>query len=279
MNSAQHVGNEARQASRSPLMRGLARTGLAARGVIYLIIGVLALLIAFGNTSRKAESGGALQAIAEKPGGTLALWLMAAGFVGLALWRFAEAAFGQAGPDGDKPGKRLLSLGRGVFYSSLLVTTVTYALGVKNQQSSDSQSKDLTGRAMKEVTGGQWIVAIAGLVLIGIAIGMAYRAAVKRKFMEKLNTAQMSPETRKGVEMLGRIGRSARAFGLAVGGAFLAYAGFTFDPGKARGVDGTLRELRDSPAGVWLLVVVALGLVAFGVYSFCEAKWRRVTPG
>jgi len=260
-------------------MRGLARTGLASRGLIYVIIGVLALLIAFGRTDKKAESGGALQAIAEKPGGTFALWVMAAGFVGLALWRFAEAVFGQAGPDGDKASKRLLSLGRGVFYSSLIVTTVTYALGVRSHQSSDSKSKDLTGRAMKEIPGGEWLVGIAGIILIGIAIGMAYRAAVKRKFMEKLNTAEMSPQTRKGVETLGRIGRSSRAFGLAVGGVFLAYAGFTFDPNKARGVDGTLRELRDTPAGVWLLVVVALGLMAFGVYSFCEAKWRRVTPG
>jgi hypothetical protein len=279
MNSAQHVENEARQASQSPLLRGLARTGLAARGVIYLIIGVLALLIAFGRTDKKAESGGALQAIAEKPGGTFALWLMALGFVGLALWRYAEAVFGQAGPDGDKAGKRLLSLGRGVFYSSLLVTTITYALGVGKHQSSDSKSKDLTGRAMKEIPGGQWIVLIVGLILIGIAVGMAYRAAVKKKFMEKLNTAEMSPKTRKGVETLGRIGRAARAFVFAVAGVFLAYAGYTFDPNKARGVDGTLRELRDNPGGVWLLVIVALGLATFGAYSFCEAKWRRVTPG
>lgn len=279
MNSAQHVENEARQASQSPLMRGLARTGLAARGVIYLIIGVLALLIAFGRTDKKAESGGALQAIAEKPGGTFALWLMALGFVGLALWRFAEVAFGQAGPDGDKATKRLLSLGRGVFYSSLLFTTITYALGVGSHKSSDSKSKDTTGRAMKDLPGGQWIVMIAGLILIGIAVGMAYRAAVRKKFMEKLNTGEMSPRTRKGVETLGGIGRSARAFVFVVGGVFLTYAGLTFDPGKARGVDGTLRELRDTPAGVSLLVVVALGLAVFGAYSFCEARWRRVTPG
>jgi hypothetical protein len=279
MSTANNVENQARQASRSPLMRGLARTGLASRGTIYVIIGVLAVMVAFGQSDKKAESGGAMQAIAEKPGGTFALWLMALGFVGLALWRFAEAAFGQAGPDGDKAGKRLLSFGRGIFYSSLLVTTISYAIGVGSHQSSDSKSKDITGKAMKEVPGGQWIVAVAGLILIGIAVGMAYRAAVKKKFMEKLNTAEMSEGTRKGVETLGRIGRTARAFVFAVAGVFLAYAGFTFDPGKARGVDGTLRELRDTPAGLWLLVIIALGLAAFGAYSFCEARWRRVTPG
>ncbi|MEO5878493.1 MAG: DUF1206 domain-containing protein, partial [Streptosporangiaceae bacterium] len=141
MTSAQHVGNEAKQASQSPVLKGLARTGLAARGVIYVIIGVLALLVAFGRDSKQAESGGAMQAIAEKPGGTLALWLMAAGFAGLAVWRYAEAIFGQGGKDGHKASKRLLSLGRGVFYSSLFVTTVTYAMGVGGQQGSDKKSK------------------------------------------------------------------------------------------------------------------------------------------
>ncbi|MEO5875968.1 MAG: DUF1206 domain-containing protein, partial [Streptosporangiaceae bacterium] len=143
----------------------------------------------------------------------------------------------------------------------------------------DKKSKDVTATAMEEVPGGHWLVALAGLILIGIAIGMAYRAAVKKKFMEKLDTSGMSQKTRKGVETLGRIGRTARAFVFAVAGVFLAYAGFTFDPDKARGIDGTLRELRDTPAGLWLLVVVALGLAVFGVYSFCEAKWRRVTVG
>ncbi len=99
---------------------------------------------------------------------------------------------------------------------------------------------------------------------------------MRTKFEKKLKLHEMSPKVRKTVKVLGVVGKSTRAVIYAAAGVFLAYAGITFDPGKAKGVDGTLREFAHTSAGPWLLVLVALGLIVFGVYSFCEARWRRV---
>ncbi|WP_211359723.1 DUF1206 domain-containing protein [Actinocorallia herbida] len=265
-----------RSASRGSAMGAAARLGLAGRGVLYLLMGVLALRVAFGAGGQEADSSGAVQTLARQPGGEVMLWLLVAGLFGLALWRLAEAAFGAAGPDGHKASARAMSLGRGVFYTGLGTTTLLFVLGARGQKSSDEQSRDLTGRAMHDLPGGRWLVLLAGVVLVGGALWMAYKSVVKRDFMDKLH---VSGQARPVVETLGRVGYAARCTVFTGVGVFLAYAGATVDPGKAEGVDGTLRELAAAPFGPWLLAVVAAGLTVFGVYSACEARWRNVTPG
>jgi hypothetical protein len=254
----------------------LARLGLAVRGVLYMLMGLLALQIAFGSGGKEADSSGAVQTIAGEPGGKFLLWLVVAGLAGLALWRLAEAAFGQAGPDGHKPSKRLTALGRGIFYTALFVTTLLFTLGAGDQKSSDSQSKDLTGQAMHDIPGGRWLVLLVGLGFIAASVWMGWKALANKDFMERLS---VSGRARELVEKLGMFGYAARSTVYAGIGVFLAYAAVTFDPDKAKGIDGTLRELAGTPVGPWLLALVALGLVVFGVYSCCEARWRRVTPG
>lgn len=249
-----------------------------ARGIIYLLVGALALRIAFGDHSAQADRGGALQTVAHAPFGRVLLWILAAGFAGLAAWRFAEAIYGQGGPDGRKATKRVSSAARGVFYAIVCATTASLAMGSGGTKSSDAKSKDATGRAMHDVPGGRWIVLIVGIALICAGIGIAYRA-LSKKFLKKLNTAQMTRRTRKVVEVLGMTGRTARGVVYAAAGALFAYAAITFDPGKAKGVDGTLRSFAGTPAGPWLLVAIALGLMTFGVYSCAEARYRRVNPG
>ncbi|WP_106396404.1 DUF1206 domain-containing protein [Actinocorallia populi] len=267
---------QARQASQSKTMGLLARLGLAVRGVLYVLMGLLALQIAFGSGGEEADNSGAIQTLAAQPGGEFLLWLIVAGLGGLALWRLAEAAFGAAGPDGHKASERLMSLGRGVVYTALFVTTLLFTLGAGDQKSTDSQSKDLTAQAMQDIPGGRWLVLLAGLALIAGAAWMAWQAVAHKDFMDRLN---VTGNAREVVEKLGMAGYTARSAVYVGIGAFLSYAAITFDAGKAKGIDGTLRELAGTPAGPWLLAVVALGLVLFGVYSCCEARWRRVTPG
>ncbi len=267
---------QARKASQSTAMGSLARLGLAVRGLLYALTGLLALRIAFGTGEKEADNSGAVQTLAGEPGGEILLWVLVAGLAGLTLWRLAEAAFGQAGPDGSKASKRLSALARAVFYAVLFTTTLLFTIGARDQKSTDAESKDLTGRAMHDLPGGRWLVLLAGLAFTGGALWMAWQALSDRKFMEKLN---VGGRARGIVEKLGMIGYTARSAVYAGAGVFLVYAGATFDPGKARGIDGTLRELAHAPAGPWLLAAVALGLVVFGAYSGCEARWRRVTPG
>lgn len=268
------VERELRRAADSPAMHGLARAGLAASGVIYLLIGGLAVRVALGRGGR-ADRSGALEAVARTPGGKGVLWLLAAGFAGLALWRFAEALYGQPTSGGGKPGMRLAALFRGLLYVAFCVTTIAFVTGAGGGASSDTESKDLTGKAMHAVPGGRWIVTLVG---VGFVVGgiIVIVQALKRRFMGVLDTAAMGPRTRRTVGAVGVVGRLARGTVFAAVGGFLAYSGLTFDPQKAQGVDGTLREFANTPVGPWLLVVVALGLVTFGLYAFCEARWHRL---
>ncbi|MFD0691144.1 DUF1206 domain-containing protein [Actinomadura fibrosa] len=269
-NNAKHVG---RQAAGHSLFHKLCRAGLAARGVLYLLIGWLAVQIGLGDSGEEADKKGALQTVAEKPGGTVMLWLLVLGFLGLALWRFSEAAFGQPLPDGQKATKRLASFGRGIFYTAGFVTMLSFVLG-QGSNSSNEQSKTWTARAM-EHTGGRWLVLAVGIGFIAWGVGNVV-GAVRRKFLEKLKLGQMSPRTKPVVKTLGVVGRSARGIVFGAVGVFLAHAAIKFDPDKAKGLDGTLREFAGTAAGPWLLVAVAIGLLTFGAYSFCEARWRKV---
>lgn len=281
MSSAQPLGQtrmRAREVGQSAAARVAARVGLVARGVVYVLVGALALQIAFGHGGAQADRTGALQLVARTPGGEILLWALAVGFAGLALWRYAEAAYGQPGPDGDKPGKRLFSLGRAVFYTVVCASTAAFAMGTGGNQSSDKKSQDATGRLMHDVPGGRWLVLAVGGGFVAVGIGIVVRALQKR-FLKRLNTAQMTGRTRKVVETFGSVGRSARGVVFAAAGVFFGYAAITYDQGKAQGVDGTLRQFARTPAGPWLLVLVALGVIAFGVYSWFEARYRRVQPG
>jgi hypothetical protein len=270
------VQSPGREAASSRWMVWLARAGLTARGINYLLIGGLAVAIGLGSSGEDADRLGALRYVASKPGGAAALWLLTVGFAALTVWRLAEAAYGQSGPDGHKTRKRLGSLASAVLYGFICGSIVTFLLGV-SQTSGNSQSKDVTAQLMAH-TGGRWLVLAigVGVVVAGIVIIVS---AVRKTFAKQLRLTEMSPRTRHVVETLGRVGGTARGIVFGVVGVFLVVAAVTFDARKAQGLDGALRKIASTPLGPWLLVAVALGLVTFGVYSCCEARWRKVQPG
>jgi hypothetical protein len=272
--SAPRSGRSARSARSGRGMAWLARAGLAARGLMYVLIGIIAVQVAIDGSHQQADRTGALRLVAQTAFGTAILWLLVIGFAGMTLWRLSEAAWGSPGADGRKASKRLANLARAVFYALVTYGILKYALGVGQPSSSDSQSQDLTADALK-YQGGQVVVALAGVVVVIAGLYVIYRA-YKLKFLKHLRMGSASARTRKVVTRLGQIGGIARGLVFATIGVFLVIAAKDANPKQAKGIDSALRALAHTPLGPWLLVVVAIGLMMFGVYSWCEARWRAV---
>jgi uncharacterized protein DUF1206 len=261
----------ASRAADSPAAHLLARAGLTARGVIYLLVGWVAVLVALGRSSREADQQGALQLLAGKPYGLVSLWLLGLGFAAYALWRLSEVAFGVTGePPGAGP--RLISLGRTVVYASLSYLTFSVISGSSRSQS--RQQQDVTATVMQHGY-GRWLVGVAGLIVVIIGLVLVGQG-VRRKFMKYLRTRQMSPRTRRVVKWLGTIGTVARGLVFALAGALVIDAAVTHKASESGGIDKALLTLRNQPLGEFLMLIAALGLVIFGVYGLCEARWRRV---
>jgi hypothetical protein len=261
----------ARRASDSPAAHALARAGLTARGIIYILIGWVAVLVALGHGRHEADQQGALQLLAGEPYGTVSLWLLGIGFAAYALWRLSEAAYGVAG-EGNGAGPRLKSLARAVIYAGLAYLTFEVLAGRQGSQA--RQQQDVTARVMQH-PGGRWLVGIIGLIIVLIGL-VLISEGVRRTFMKYLQTSRMSPRTRRVVRMLGTIGTVARGVVVALVGILVVDAAVSHSPAKSGGIDKALLTLRDEPFGPVLLGLAALGLIVFGVYGLCEARWRRV---
>jgi Domain of Unknown Function (DUF1206) len=269
--SATRATRTARRASRSPAAHILARAGLTARGVIYLLIGWVAVLVAIGRSSQEADQQGALQLLAGKPAGLVSLWLLGIGFAAYALWQLSEAAFGVTGePNGA--GRRLISLGRAVIYAGFAYLTFTVISGTQHNQTREQQ--DITATAMRH-TEGRWLVGIVGLIVVIIGLVLVGQGA-RRTFTKYLRTSQMSPRTRRVVEVLGMVGTVARGLVFALAGVIVIDAAITHKASESGGIDKALLTLRNQPFGEFLMILAALGLAVFGCYGLCEARWRKV---
>jgi membrane protease YdiL (CAAX protease family) len=266
-----HVSKRARRASDSHGARVLARAGLPARGVIYILIGWVALLVALGHSSHEADQQGALQLLVGKPYGLVSLWLLAIGFAAYALWRLSEAAFGVTG-EGNGAGPRLKALGGGVVYAAFVVLTIKVITGTQGSQS--RQQQDVTATVMQHPA-GRWLVGIVGAIVVIAGLALVLQG-LRHKFMKQLRTSQMNARTRRAVKWLGTVGTSARGVVFALVGILVIDAAVTHNAAKSGGVDKALLTLRDQPFGPVLLGLAAVGLVIFGIYGLCEARWEKV---
>lgn len=262
----------ARRSAEKQTLTAAGRAGFAARGVVYVLIGALAVRIALGSGGEEADRQGALRQVAEQPFGRVMLWALVVGFGGMALWRGARAVLARGRQ--HKTASRLLDGGRALFYATVCWATAAFAAGSGQGSSGDAKSQDWTASAL-ELPYGRVLVGAAGCLLIGIGVALAVRAALRR-FLRQLNTGAMSRRTRQVVTGLGVGGGVARGAVFAAAGLFILVAAVRFDPHEAKGVDATLRSFADTPVGPWLLVAVAVGLILFGAFSFASARWRRL---
>lgn len=267
-------GSLAERATSSPWIEGLARAGLVARGVLYGIVGMLALQVAFGRRTQQPDKNGALAAVAHQPLGKVLLAAVAVGFAGYALWRLLSAFIDaeQAGNGAGGWAKRAGDLGRGVLYATFFVTTVRLITGSSGDDRTNEA--DLTAKVMR-APWGRVLVALVGLAIIGAGLYNGYRA-LSEKYQKKLRTGQMSASVRRWVTGIATVGLASRMVVFFLIGGFLVKAAVRYDPRQAVGVDGALERLAARPHGPWLLALVAVGLFTFGLYSLVEARYRRL---
>ncbi len=262
--------------SRSPtakreFLNPAARLGLTARAFMYLLIGVLSLMVAAGHSTAETDQLGAMQQLNRVTLGHFLLWVVSLGLAGYALWRFSEAAFGAAG-EGRKIAPRIKSLGRACIYTVIAINAVQIALG-SGIRSQAAKQESLSAKVMHH-SGGRLAVGLVGAIVLVIGLTLVHEG-LTLKFDKYLDLASLSRATRRVIESFGLVGTVARGTVFALAGVFVIQAAWDYQPKKAAGLDGALRSLRDTRAGPWLLGVAALGLIAFGLYGFAEARWRR----
>jgi len=266
------AGPRTRRSTEQQTLTGAGRAGFAARGVVYVLIGVLAVRIALGSGGGTADRQGALAQVAAQPLGKTMLWALVVGFGCMALWRGSRATLARR--PRRKAASRVLDGGRALFYAFVCWGTAVYAGGGGQGSSGNAKSQDWTASAL-ELPYGQVLVGAAGCLLIGIGAVLAVRAAMRR-FLRQLDTAGMSRGSKQVVTALGVGGGVARGVVFAAAGVFILVAAVRYDPHEAKGVDATLRSFAQTPVGPWLLVAVGIGLVLFGIFSFASARWRHL---
>ncbi len=267
--SAEDAGQ---QAITSKPFRVLLTVGLVCYGVVHILIGWIALQIAWSGRgeSQEASQKGALAELSSQPFGAALLWIVVVGLFALTIWQGIEAIWGHR----DRPAgvkrirKQLGSAGRAVSYAVIAIAAISAAMG--SSSSGNSSEESLSARLMSNTLGRLLVIAI-GITIIVLAVRLI-RRGVKKKFTEDL-AGGVSPN----VVRLGQVGYIVKGIAFAIVGGLFGWAGVTYDAEKAGGLDDALRTVHDAPFGAVLLTLMALGLIAFGVYCFFWARHPKVS--
>jgi hypothetical protein len=245
------------------------RAGFVVYGVIHLMLGWLALQIAFGHSSKTASNTGALQALAHQPMGGFLIWVVAIGMLLLALWRLLEGWVGHDYEEGAKKvRKKATSFGKAILYGYLGYSAVTIALSPKKSKGGGSSS---TTAKLLNMTGGQLIVGAIGLAIIGYGVYLAYRGW-SEKFLEHLDAEGKSGDAGRAYTLVGKVGHIAKGTALAMVGGLFVYAAVSHDAKKSGGLDQALQKVVQQPFGQFILAAIAIGIACYGLFCFARAR-------
>lgn len=272
--AADSADQAADRVTRSPGFRTAARAGFVMNGLVHILIGWIALQIALGGSGGgSADQSGALGSIARAPGGAVVLAVGAVAMIALALW-CAVDAWVEARTQTEarkKASKAVSAAGKGVAFAAVGVLAAKFALGGGGSSSAQSSGAASTALA---TPGGQILVIVVGLVIVGIGVYHVYKG-VSRKFEDDL-AAPHGGSVGKAVVVTGVIGFVAKGLALIAVGGLLGWAGVMVDPKDATGLDGGLRAIAGLPFGTVLLALVGIGLVVYGLFSFLRARYQRL---
>jgi hypothetical protein len=274
LSAAGEKAERVRRAAR-PWIERLARFGYAAKGVVYVLVGSLAAYGAFKGGA-PTDSRGALTQVVGQPFGRVLLGVVAVGLAGYALWRLVQALRDTEGKGSELKGLsiRFGYACIGFVYAGLSYSAVQLILGYGAGKSSDETSKEWTATFFA-LPLGRLLVGLTGLCVIGFGFWQCYKAFTAR-FRKKWKRHEMSERARPLATRAGQVGLVARGVVFGIIGIFLSQAALRARPEEARGLGGALHALEQQPYGPYVLGAVALGLVAYGLYMFVEARYRRM---
>jgi hypothetical protein len=261
------------------VLEQLARVGLLAYGVLHLLVAWLALQLAWGGGGGETDQSGAFATLARNGAGRFLLWVIGIGLVALALWQAAEVlrwrpGWSAAGKEKAKAvRKSVKAVAKALVYATLAVLAVRFAVGA-GRSSAQSQQQHTAG--VFGWPGGRFLVAVVGVVVIAVGVQQVW-SGLSGHFKKQVDLAEAPPRTARAVTRLGRVGFPAKGIALVLAGGLLGWAAITYDPGKARGLDGALHTVLAAPGGEVLLTLVAIGIAAFGAFSLARARYPERT--
>jgi hypothetical protein len=258
-----------RQVTRSAPFQLVVRLGLVAYGVVHILVAWLALQVAFGDLDGggvgKADKTGALQSLSANAAGDIVLWLITVGLGVSALWQLLEAA------TGDRTSRRLTNLGEAILFGYLAFSAGKLAMG-SPASSTDEAQLGLVGTLLAK-SWGKPVVVVIGLLII-VAGLFVVRHGLTKRFAEEHKLVDRP--VRAAVLRLGQVGYTALGAVYGVAGGLVVVAAVRSQPEKATGLDVALKTLAAQPYGTVLLVLIAAGLAAFALFTFFDARYRRV---
>lgn len=276
--TARNVADEgtraAKKAAYSPAMDALVRLGYAVRGVLYVTIGAISLQAATGKATTPADQFGAIAALGQLPSGRTILWVLTIGLAAYALWGLIRAILDPYQKGTDTNGL----MARGGY----LVSAVSYAFfaytayGLLHGRSSGGSNQSIQFVSMlMQGPVGRLLVAVIG---VAVLLGGLYQiySALTMNFEQRFKAYALNADELRTAKQMGKIGYAVRGVVIGIMGAFLILAATSADPSKARGFSGALQFLGHQPFGLWVLGIVAAGLIFLGIYSLMGAAWFRI---
>lgn len=257
-----------RKADNSEVLGYAVRVGLVCYGLVHLLIAWLAIQLAVGTNSGSASTEGAMSELAQKPFGQITLYVVAAGFLALVVWKAIDAAVGYRDEEGFKRlAKRGVSAGKVLLFGALGYSAVKIATGAG---SSGGGTDGPTARVMS-LPGGQVLVGLAGAGVIAVAGALIWRG-LSEGFTEHLEAKGRMGDAGKAYVIFGKIGYVSKGVALAAIGGLFVWAAWTHDPEKSGGLDQALTTVLQQPFGVPMLLVIAVGIGCYGLFCFACAR-------
>ncbi|ELK46438.1 UNVERIFIED_CONTAM: DUF1206 domain-containing protein [Halobacillus marinus] len=260
-----------------PWIRRIGRIGYMAKGIVYFLVGILTFMAVLGIGGKTTGTSGMFQSLAGVKFGEWLLWMIGIGLIGYICWVLVEAFFDPQN-NGLDPKGLIMRTGyvvSGVVYGSLAYQAIQIAM---HAGSGGGDSKKTISAQIMSQPLGEWIIGAVGVIIIGYGL-YEFFGGITGKFMKKLWTKDMEKKEVNTAKTAGKYGLAARGIVLGIIGFFFIQTALTSDPDEAKGLDGALSELSQQPYGRWILGIIAVGLILYGVYQIVRGRYMRMNFG